>query len=460
MCLGLLIFELCLWFLAVGDTKLIPLNYDDTFAYGCLHGIPIPNTTVDTTFKPEEEKVVLMEIFNKTVGINWNNKTHWGNNSVSHCLWYGVTCERTNRYVISIYLDDNNLIGSLPRSLWKLRNLQGLCITYNVGLQGSVGDILSANMTSLLRACLSFNKLSDIIPGEILVKMKSLVKIQLCCQKGEGLFGEIPKDIGSLTGLQVLSLGENKLNGSIPESMGKLRKLWFLDFETAKHLKSGFENLFNLSSLQYMHLSLAGITGTLPEDFGFYYPSMVECLLPGNRFTGSIPSTMGSMTNLTRLNLAGNHFSGHIPRSIGSLPMLEIADFGYNSLTSLEKGITFKSQSLEVLILSSNRQLNMSFEVLLEAIEPINGSLRILNISECRFYGPIPEKLWDFNKLISIDLSDNNLSGELPSPTENMLFLIAFDVSANNLSGQIPQISLLSLKHLDVSNKSAHARDE
>ena len=393
-----------------------------------------------------------MEIFNQTGGLNWYNKSHWGNNSVSHCLWYGITCEHTNRSVISIYLNSNNLIGTLPRSLWKLRNLQGVCIASNVGLQGNVGHILSANMTSMLRVCLSFNELTGRIPGEILVKMKSLVKIQLCCQKEEGLFGEIPNDIGNLTDLQVLSLGENKLNGSIPKSIRKLRKLWFLDLETAEHLNSGIENVFNLSSLQYMHLSLAGITGTLPDEFGLYFPAMVECLLPGNHFTGNIPSTMGSMTNLTRLNLAGNKFSGQIPRSIGSLPALEIADFGYNSLTSLEKGIMFKSQSLEVVILARNRQLNMSFDALLEAIRPINGSLRILNVSNCHFYGPILDKLWDFNHLISVDLSGNNLCGEVPAPTLNMLFLIAFDVSANNLSGQIPQISLLSLNVLDVSN--------
>ena len=434
------------------ENNLTPLNYDNTFAYGCLHEIPIPNSTVDTTFTPKEEQAVLMEIFNRTGGHNWSNKTHWGNSSVSHCFWYGITCDHTNRYIINVYLNDNNLTGTLPGSLWKLRNLQGLCIAYNFGLQGSVSGILSDNMTSLLRASLSFNKLSGRIPGEVLVKMKSLIKIQLCCQRGEGLFGEIPKDIGNLTGLQVVSLGENKLNGSIPQSIGKLKKLWFLDLETAKHLEDGFENLWNLSSLQYMHLSLAGLTGTLPDEFGLYFPAMVECLLPGNHFTGNIPSTMGHMANLKRLNLAGNHFSGQIPPSIGSLRTLEIADFGGNNLTSLAKEITFKSQSLEVLILASNKQLTMSFDALLKAMEPINGSLRVLNISQCHFYGMISDKLWDFNRLIFIDLSHNRLSSELPSPTENMLFLIDLDFSNNNLSGQIPEISLLSLKVLDVSS--------
>ena len=63
------------------------------------------------------------------------------------------------------------------------------------------------------------------IPGKILAGMKSLVKLQLCCQKGNGFEGKIPKEIGNLTELQVLSLGGNlQLHGIIPKSMAKLKK--------------------------------------------------------------------------------------------------------------------------------------------------------------------------------------------------------------------------------------------
>ena len=402
-----------------------------------------------------------MEIFNQTGGRNWHKKIHWGNHSVAHCLWYGITCDRTSRYVISIFLTNNNLIGTLPGSLWKLRNLQGLCVGSNNELEGSVGKILSANMTTTLRVDFAFNRLSGQIPGELLVQMKSLVKIQLCCQMGGGLSGEIPKDIGNLTELQVLSLGENKLYGSIPKSVGYLKKLWFLDFETATYLRGGFENLFNLSSLRFMHLSLSGLKGRLPEGFGSYFSEMIECLLPGNHFSGNIPSSLGNMRNLWHLNLANNNFSGQIPKSIGAIPRLQIADFRGNRLTSLEKGIQFTSQSLEVLILASNKQLNVSFDALLEAIEPLNQTLRILNVSGCHFHGTIPDKLWNFQSLISVDLSKNILSGKLPSPSDNMLFLLDLDVSANMLSGQIPQqfAKLLALEVLDIS-RNPRMREE
>ena len=443
--------------------KLTPLNYDDTFAYGCLHDIPIPNSTLETTFTPQQERAVLMEIFNQTDGHHWRKSTHWGNNSVPHCLWYGITCDQTNSYIISITLTTNNLVGALPRSLWKLRNLQGLCVGNNNKLLGNLFEILSTNMTTLLRLDLAFNKLSGEIPAEILPKMESLVKVQLCCQLGKGLSSTIPRDIGNLSELQVLSIGENTLNGMIPKSIAKLKKLWFLDLESVSFLSGGFENLYNLSSLRYMHLSLAGLNGTLPDDFGLYFPAMIECLLPGNHFSGSIPSTMGNMTNLWHLNLANNAFSGKLPKSLGSIPMLQVADFSGNQLSGLQEGIVFKSKSLEVLNLAGNKQLTMMFNTLLEAMEPINQSLRILNISDCNFLGKISAKLWDFQNLISVDLSRNSLFGQLPSPPDNMLFLLNLDVSANNLSGKIPQefAKLLALEVFDISlNPNMHESNE
>ena len=450
----------CLYFTAV-RTKLTPLSYDGSL--GCLHGIPIPNRTLDTSFTPQQERTVLMEIFNQTAGHNWHDNTYWGNYSVSHCTWYGITCDRTLRYVISISLTNNNLDGTLPPSLWKLRNLLGLCIKGNKGLSGHLSNILSANMTTLLRVELAFNNLSKEIPGKILAGMKLLVKLQLCCQKGSGLDGEIPEEIGNLTELQVLSLGGNLgLHGLIPKSIAKLKKLYFFDLETAEYF-SGFENLFNLSSLRYMHLSLAGLSGTLPDEFGLYFPEMIECLLPGNNFSGNIPSTLGNMTNLLRLNLARNRFSGKIPKSAGSIRKLQVVDFSGNQLSSFEEEISF--ESIKVLLLANNKQLTWSLDDLLEAMEPAKESLHILNIRDCNISGTIPAKLWDFTKLVSIDLRHNMLTGKLPlmGSSEVLYFLHDIDVSMNNLSGRIPEhfVDLPSLEVLNVSkNPHMHGSDK
>ena len=114
-----------------------------------------------------------MQLYNETNGHNWKNNKHWGYYSLSHCLWYGITCDPTNRSIISIFLERNNLVGTLPQSLWRLRNLQGLCLGGNGELQGEISKIVSENMTNLLQLGLSFNNLSGRIPGKKIVRMKS-----------------------------------------------------------------------------------------------------------------------------------------------------------------------------------------------------------------------------------------------------------------------------------------------
>ena len=246
------------------------------------------------------------------------------------------------------------------------------------------------------------------------------------------------------------------MHGSIPKSIEKLKKLYFFGLETAEYF-SGFENLFKLSSLRYMHLSLAGLNGTLPDEFGLYFPEMIECLLPGNNVTGKIPSTLGNMTKLLHLNLARNRFSGKIPKSVGSIRTLQVVDFSGNHLSSFEEGISF--ESLQVLLLANNKQLTWSLDGLLEAMEPTKKSLRILNIRDCSISGTIPAKLWDFKNLVSIDLRRNMLTGKLPlmQSSEMLFFLQHVDVSMNNLSGQIPEhfVDLPSLEVLNVS-KNPH----
>ena len=209
-----------------------------------------------------------------------------------------------------------------------------------------------------------------------------------------------------------------------------------------------------------MHLSLAGLNRTLPDEFGLYFPAMIECRLPGNHFTGNIPSTLGNMTNLLHLNLARNRFSGKIPKSVGSIRTLQVVDFSGNQLSSFEEGISF--ESLQILLLASNMQLSWSFDALLEAMESSKKSLRILNIRDCNISGTIPAKLLDFINLVSIDLGSNVFTGKLPlmRSSNTLFFLRDIDVSANNLSGQIPEyfVDLPSLEVLNVS-KNPHMQE-
>jgi hypothetical protein len=92
---------------------------------------------------------------------------------------------------------------------------------------------------------------------------------------GSGNFqGQIPHDLGLLTGLRYLESSTNQLSGTIPSSLGTLTALIDLD-------------------LSY------------------------------NRLSGTIPSSLGALTALNRLYLFNNELSGTIPSSLGALTDLE-----------------------------------------------------------------------------------------------------------------------------------------
>ena len=61
----------------------------------------------------------------------------------------------------------------------------------------------------------------------------------------------------------------------------------------------------------------AGFTGTITPTFGIDAPILVTLLLQDNQFTGSLPSSLGNMTQLKSFIGHNNNFHGHIPDGLG-----------------------------------------------------------------------------------------------------------------------------------------------
>ena len=142
---------------------------------------------------PEIERDALVALYNSTDGANWTDNTGWLGEADTECSWYGVTCSDGNP--VSLRLQSNSLIGSIPAELGNLTNLTSLLLDNNT-LTGSIPASLG-NLTKLTDLFLNRNSLS----------------------------GSIPSELGNLTKLSVLYLNSNSLSGSIPSELGKLTNI-------------------------------------------------------------------------------------------------------------------------------------------------------------------------------------------------------------------------------------------
>ncbi|KAG5564269.1 hypothetical protein RHGRI_000463 [Rhododendron griersonianum] len=229
---------------------------------------------------------------------------------------------------------------------------------------------------------------------------------------------------------------------------------------------------------------------------------LLELDLSYNQFSGTIPTWIGSLSELTVLLLQNNHFEGNIPKKLCHLSSLTLIDLSSNNLfgriphciSKLEfKGIptptvydtnnlyysqptfTISLRDLRMVLKSEQSQnlnfispavekvefqtkgmslsykgtvlylfsgINLSHNYLTGPIPPEIGNLsqiKVLNFSHNYLTGTIPAAFSNLKSVESLDLSYNHLNGKIPSQLIELYFLAVFNLSYNNLSGRTPE---------------------
>ncbi|KAL6897759.1 hypothetical protein ACP4OV_006718 [Aristida adscensionis] len=209
-------------------------------------------------------------------------------NGTSPCNWTGVAC--TNNATAPS--------GRHGRSDAAVTSI----LLRGCGLSGRLDGLIFADLAHLLQLDLSNNRLSGDIPYEIgmLTGLKSL---DLCNNQ---ITGVIPASIGNLKGLKSLVLSYNIISGSIPSA------------------------LWELTSLESLSLATNGISGLLPQELG-HLVNLQWLDLSRNDLSGPIPKAITKLLRLLEIDLSVNFFSGRIDDTLGTLP-LGIRVFIYNNM--------------------------------------------------------------------------------------------------------------------------------
>jgi hypothetical protein len=207
----------------------------------------------------------------------------------------------------------------------------------------------------------------------------------------------------------------------------------------------------NLTELRHLDLSWNSIKGSIPASIG-RLTKLQHLHLHHNQLTGSIPSSVGELKLLNTLAVGHNKLTGMLPTTMGTMSHLERLSVRRNNLTGAIPSTLGNLVNLEYLVLWDN-QLNGAIpSELCAAGTGQTQTLKQLRLQKNQLSGPIPAGLANCRNLNWIDVSDNLLTGNLPGSFVNLTKLKHLNAFHNQLQG----VSTLVNKHT-MNKHTGHA---
>ena len=236
----------------------------------------VPTATVQSG-SPSPERTALTALYEATGGQDWKANDGWlGDDSPDQ--WQRVATDEEGRVTSLdlgsnrlngeiptelgdlsnlklLFINDNNLTGALPQSLTGLSALESFSFHNNSGLCSPIDEAFQIWLEGIAEvqgsSCAPEDSQED---REVLVELYGALdgenwnnnanwlterpirewygvindasgRVTRLLLESNGLAGEIPKELGSLSNLKRLEFGNNQLTGEIPRELGNLSAL-------------------------------------------------------------------------------------------------------------------------------------------------------------------------------------------------------------------------------------------
>ncbi|ONI14398.1 hypothetical protein PRUPE_4G279000 [Prunus persica] len=324
-------------------------------------------------------------------------------------------------------LRDNKLDGLIPRSIYEQVNLQVLDLSSN-NLGGNLEFEKFSKLPSLSELNLSFNHISlsfNHLNNNTWPQLE-LLDLSSCN------ISEFPYFLRASQNLDMLYLSHNRIRADIPK--------WLLDSgkDSLRYLDLSHNSLtgtigqLRWKKLEYLDLRNNSLQGELPIPS----PSTFFFSISNNQLTGEMPPTICSLTRLEILDLSSNKLSGKIHQCIGNFSQsLSVLDLRNNKFHGMIPGTFSEGNVLRNLDLNGNQLEGSLPPTLLTCRE-----LEVLDLGNNKIQDTFPNWLESLPKLQVLILRSNKFYGEIGFPETNFPFqkLRIMDLSYNRFSGLLP----------------------